>query len=424
MPSPRLDPGWVRPALNALPSGWQAVQVGSVSRTVAGGRLRLTKESHYQNAGIPAFSAAGQDGYVDRAEFDDTDAVILSSVGANCGRCFLAEGTWTTLANVQAIITSPQISARYLHYRVNRDDYWPRSGSAQPFIKPSDIARCWVSLPPLPEQRKIAEILDTIDEAIRKTEEIIDKLKHVKQGLLHDLLTRGIDDNGELRDPDRHPDQFKNSPLGRIPKAWRTPVLDDLTVPSSPITYGVVKPGPHDENGVAFVRGGDFPRGRILVDRLRTITRAVSQEYKRTLLEGGEVLVSLVGQPGACAVVPPALAGANIARQAALIRPGEGLLPEFLRDFISAPRVQRALLGDTLGSVQQVVNLRDLRKLTVLLPPLEEQVEVARRVAAVQEQQDAESVALGKFAAVKRGLMDDLLTGRVRVPGPGRADSF
>ncbi len=77
-----------------------------------------------------------------------------------------------------------------------------------------------VDLPPLPEQRQIAAILDTIDDSIRKTEQVIAKLKQVKQGLLHDLLTRGIDDNGELRDPERHPEQFKDSPRGRIPRGW------------------------------------------------------------------------------------------------------------------------------------------------------------------------------------------------------------
>ena len=69
---------------------------------------------------------------------------------------------------------------------------------------------------------RIAEVLDTLDEAIRRTELVIAKLEQIKQGLLHDLLTRGIDDNGELRDPDRHPEQVKDSPLGRIPRAWQT----------------------------------------------------------------------------------------------------------------------------------------------------------------------------------------------------------
>ena len=85
------------------------------------------------------------------------------------------------------------------------------------------------TLPPPPEQRRIAEILDTVDEAIQRTEELIAKLEEMKKGLLHDLLTRGIDENGELRDPERNPEQFKDSPLGRIPKEWEGPFrLDEL----------------------------------------------------------------------------------------------------------------------------------------------------------------------------------------------------
>ena len=90
------------------------------------------------------------------------------------------------------------------------------------------LAQFPLPTPRLPEQRQIAAILDTIDDAIRKTEQIIAKLKQVKRGLLHDLLTRGIDDNGELRDPERHPEQFKDSPLGRIPKEWEITTLSAL----------------------------------------------------------------------------------------------------------------------------------------------------------------------------------------------------
>lgn len=72
--------------------------------------------------------------------------------------------------------------------------------------------------PPIKEQRHIAEIPDTIDEAIQKTEGLISKLKAMKQGLLHDLLTRGLDKTGNLRDPNGFPEQFKDSQVGRIPK--------------------------------------------------------------------------------------------------------------------------------------------------------------------------------------------------------------
>ncbi|MCL1501526.1 restriction endonuclease subunit S [Xanthomonas nasturtii] len=149
----RLGPGTLPIHPEDLPEGWQALQLKSFCDFIQGGRKRLTKQN-YLSSGFPAFSAAGQDGFVDVPEFHDTDAVILSAIGANCGRCFLASGDWTTLANVQAVVPrAEQASARFLHYRVNRDDYWPRSGSAQPFIKPSDMKLCWLALPPMPQQK-------------------------------------------------------------------------------------------------------------------------------------------------------------------------------------------------------------------------------------------------------------------------------
>ena len=196
----RLTSG-TTPLIDAtLPEGWKAKQLKQFCSFSQGGRFGFTKQVHYRTSGVPAYSAAGQDGFVGVAEFHNTDAVVLSAIGANCGRCFRAHGEWTTLANVQAIIPEAGTAdARFLHYRLNRDDYWPRSGSAQPFIKPSDMKACWIALPPFPQQTAIAQILDTLDTAIVETEAIIAKLKAVKQGLLHDLLSRGIDANGARR---------------------------------------------------------------------------------------------------------------------------------------------------------------------------------------------------------------------------------
>src|SRR4051812_25070890 len=99
---------------------------------------------------------------------------------------------------------------------------------------------------------------------------------------------------------------------------WKRVRLGDLTDADSPITYGVVKPG--DPGDVLFIRGGDIAGGHVLDTQLRTITGEVSEQYRRTLLRGGELLICLVGQPGQVAVAPPTLAGANIARQVGLIR--------------------------------------------------------------------------------------------------------
>jgi restriction endonuclease S subunit len=104
------------------------------------------------------------------------------------------------------------------------------------------------------EQHAIADILDNVNDAIRRTEAVIAKLRLMKAGMLHDLLTRGLDENGELRDPLRHPGQFKDSPLGRIPKEWKIAKLDDI----AEINMGQSPPGSfynQEGNGMPLING-------------------------------------------------------------------------------------------------------------------------------------------------------------------------
>lgn len=148
--------------------------------------------------------------------------------------------------------------------------------------------------------------------------------------------------------------------------AWVSHELQTLTEEDSPITYGVVKPG--DEGTIRFVRGGDLKDGNVLTDELRTITTIISQQYSRTLLRGGELLICLVGQPGQVGVAPNSLAGANIARQVGLIRLRPGVNTAFISYFLQSLPGRIALGAYTGGSVQQVINLRDLKKVGIPMP--------------------------------------------------------
>lgn len=162
--------------------------------------------------------------------------------------------------------------------------------------------------------------------------------------------------------------------------------LEQLTEPGRPITYGVVKPGPEDpESGVLFIRGGDVAEGRINEDQLRTITPEVSAPYARTVLRGGELVVSLVGNPGQVAVVPSRLAGANLARQVGLV----ALKPEFhapyIKYFLMSPAGQAELFQRTQGAVQQVINLAALKKVKIRLPPRPKQERIADTLSAYDD---------------------------------------
>ena len=166
---------------------------------------------------------------------------------------------------------------------------------------------------------------------------------------------------------------------------WPSVVLSNLTEVDSPITYGVVQPGSEDPTGVLFIRSGDVSDGRILTDQLRTITTRVSEQYRRTQLRGGELVVSLVGNPGQIGIVPESLKGGNLARQVALVRLRDDVDARFVKYYLASPIGQHTLGAHSLGSVQQVINLRDLKTVEIPLPPLPEQRAIAHVLGTLDD---------------------------------------
>ena len=161
--------------------------------------------------------------------------------------------------------------------------------------------------------------------------------------------------------------------------------LEQLCEPGRKITYGVVKPGHEVEDGVRFIRGGDVFQGRIAEDVLRTISPQLSEQYKRTILRGGELLVSLVGNPGEVAVVPERLEGANIARQVGLVPLGLQANHNFVMYFLRSPLGRAQLFTRTQGAVQQVINLADLKTIEVPDISLDTQGRIASILAAYDD---------------------------------------
>ncbi|WP_280566813.1 restriction endonuclease subunit S [Chromohalobacter sp. 296-RDG] len=411
-----LRPGYEKPEEQSLPDDWAVLRLHESCTFHQGGKLGITKSSGYVTSGAPAYSAAGQDGYVSQVEFTNTDGVVLSAIGANCGRCFFASGDWTTLANIQAIIPSPnKLDAKYLYYRVNRESYWPRSGSAQPFIKPSDIRSCWIAHPPVRQQRLIARILDTLDTQIQKTEALIAKLEKVKEGLLHDLLTRGIDDNGQLRpSAEQAPELYKESPLGLIPRAWVVRPLEDYT--SSEITYGIVQAGPHVEGGIPYIRTGDMSGDYLDASQLLRTSPSIAANYKRSEVSAGDLVVSIRATVGKVLPVPGELAGANLTQGTAKIAPSRKVDRDYLIWAMRSKAVREAIDLEVKGSTFKEITLAALRQVPLASPSNpSEQVQIGKALQDIGGVLSKEYGVLEKLKVQKHGLMDDLLTGRARV---------
>jgi len=407
----KLGPGHIEVKERELPPGWISSRIADSCQILQGGRLGLTKEKNYLSSGIPAFSAAGQDGFVEVVEFEQ-DGVVLSAIGANCGRCFFASGKWTTLANVQAIIPDPRkLSARFLFHRANIENFWSRSGSAQPFIKPTDVHSSWLAHPRcVSEQLKIAQVIDVVDRAIEQTEALLAKQQRIKTGLLHDLLTCGLDVQGRLRDPSTSP---KPSRVGNIPNEWKPSTVG---AECDQVCVGIViRPTQYyAEQGPIALRSLNVQSGFFDLSNVVRIRPETNETLSKSRLKAGDVVTVRTGTPGTSAVVTPELEGANCI-DLVISRPGRRLRSGFLALWMNSAFGKEHVLRNQGGLAQQHFNVGDMKLLPIPLPDPTEQDAIVVRGETITKTYDELQETYSKLKRLKSGLMHDLLTGRVPV---------
>lgn len=150
---------------------WKPVGLSDVA-DVAWGDTKVTKKS-YVACGYPAFSATGQDGFLPYFDYEGP-GVVVSAIGAQCGKSWYAHGAWSCIKNTIRILPKVGVSdARFLFYSIQARNFFPVRGSAQPFIAQEDARRASLRLPPLPVQRRIAAVLGAMDDLIEANERVI-----------------------------------------------------------------------------------------------------------------------------------------------------------------------------------------------------------------------------------------------------------
>lgn len=295
-------------------------------------------------------------------------------------------------------------------------------GSNYPAIGESDVKHLRVLVPPIQKQRRIAEILDTADEAIQKTEALIAKLKQVKAGLMNDLLTCGIDENGQLRDPFVHPEQFKDSLLGRIPREWEITTLGDVVLQGG----GFIQTGPFGSQlhaheyvgeGVPVMMPQDMQDGEIIDEHIACVTEEKAQSLARHRVVVGDVLFARRGDLERCAAIHGREVGWLCGTGCLLIRPPKRTLSSrWLAATYRHEASQRQILARAVGTTMVNLNTSLLATLILAKPHIVEQQRIADILDAQDERIRAEEAYRDKLKLQKKGLIEDLLTGRVRVP--------
>jgi type I restriction enzyme, S subunit len=316
--------------------------------------------------------------------------------------------------NMLAVAGRGDVHEGYLYYALQSVDFskFVQDGVV-PSVNQSQIGDVRVLIPPLAEQRTIAEILDTADEAIRSTERLITKLEQAKQGLLHDLLTRGIDESGSLRAPAT----LVNTPLGRSPNSWVVHRVEELLEGRPKNGYS---PKEVDQwTGTLMLGLGCLTQSGF---RPLQLKNAPSRDagLKRALLTDGDLLISrantreLVGLVGRFQELGIPCTYPDLMMR---LRPNHRVLPEYLEIALRAPSTRRHIQAAASGTSGSMVKISSsvLCNLLIAVPEIAEQRRIIRVLNGVAVRIGAEERRLVKLRLVKKGLADDLLTGRVRV---------
>lgn len=291
------------------------------------------------------------------------------------------------------------------------------AGSTRYTLGLGRFASATLDLPPISEQRRIAEILTTLDEAIEQTEALIAKHQQIKAGLMHDLFTRGVTPDGHLR-PTREqaPGLYNESPLGWIPKEWVARPLRDLTIKiadrdhTTPeyVDDGVIMVSPtnlFDDEGIDFAACRNIPLRDHLINR------------KKTDIEAGDLILHRIGAGlGAVRLVTDDMPEFSILHSMALVRPlCSAVSAEYLLwSFRSYPVLLQMDIGTQSIGVPDL-GLDKIGSLLFPVAPQGEQTIIANSLRTQTEAGSAEMNRLIKLRHQKHGLMHDLLTGTVRV---------
>ncbi|SEQ02973.1 type I restriction enzyme, S subunit [Ectothiorhodospira magna] len=426
--------------LSELPSDWSILFIEEIGEVISGGTPSRSNP-RYWGGEIP-WVTPGEVTGLGRKCLEKTDEKItteglvrsgakllppnslLITTRASLGAAALNAAPATTNQGFKSIAFTKDFSADYYyHWSTKLKDELVRLASGTTFleISGSQFRKICVPAPPHAEQLKIACILDTLDTQIQKTEALIAKLEKVKEGLLHDLLTRGIDENGQLRpSPEQAAELYKESPLGLIPREWGLESLGQCLSQYG----GFIQTGPfgsqlHAEEyvneGVPVVMPQYMRDIEVSKENIAQITEERARDLSRHRVSEGDLLYSRRGDLSRCSFMSESNEGWLCGTGCLLLRPTKYINGYWLANIYKQPSVQSQVYGMAVGSTMVNLNSEVLANIIIPIPSLQEQDKVADAIRSFKKRLLNEVNVLNKLKLQKTGLMNDLLTGHVRV---------
>lgn len=289
---------------------------------------------------------------------------VIISLGATIGEIGIARVPIATKQGLAGIVPRPdRMTSEFLAYALHEQVDTIRAmarGATIKEVRPRRLAEeLWINTPPLEEQRRIVAVLDEAVAAIATATATAEKNLALAHAVFESILSEALQDaTGE----------------------WETRELQSLLIGGRKISYGIVKPGPHDPQGVRLIKSQQVRDNSMDLTADFRITKELDKEYARTRLQGGEILLNLVGASiGRSAIAPDALRGANVSRAIAVI-PVRAEIAAWVQYNLRASVGQELIRSKTGGTAQPVLNLSEVKRLPIPLPPQDVQEGIVRRL--------------------------------------------
>lgn len=360
------------------------------------------------------------------------------------------------------------IDHRWLQWFINAPHFRVQvaglqSGSTRKRISRRNLATLTLPVPPGKEQRrivaKIEEMFSDLDAGVAALERVRANLKRYRAAVLKSAVEGRLTAEWRKRNPDVEPastllerilaerrakwerDQLrkfkeagKTPPKGwkekyeeppspkdvdgtAIPSTWSWATIDQLIAGDRSSAYGVLQPGDDVPDGVPLVRVCDVADGRVAVDQLKRIAPGIAAQFSRTVLRGGEVLLTIVGTIGRTAIAPETLRGANTARAVAVLPTNEIISARFVEMMLRDSTARTKLTLAAHEVARKTLNLEDVRIACVPLAPLTEQAEIVaevdRRLSVADAAEAQVEHALQRAARLRQAILKRAFEGKL-----------
>jgi type I restriction enzyme S subunit len=406
--------------------GWKTASLGRVAHITMGQSPDSKYYSAEEKSGMPFLQGCAEFQsrfpasalFCSQVKKTANRGAILFSVRAPVGKINIADRDYIIGRGLAAIL-GIEVDQGYLeHYLVYVETRFRNASQGSTFeaINSSELNGWPIDYPPSkPEQAKIAEILSTVDRAIEQTEALIAKQQRIKTGLMQDLLTRGIDEHGNLRSEKTH--KFKDSPLGRIPVEWEVKPVGELARVRSGATPSRSNTQFWDDGTIPWVKTGEVNFSDIS-ETEEKVTELALKKLSLHLEPAGTVIVAMYGQGGTrgrCGFL--GIAATTNQACASIYGSQEIILQRYLYQYLVSKYTELRTAGH--GSNQLNLNGRLLSQFQMKLPPFSEQVRISNSFSAIDARTIQSHNQLRKLLSLRTALMQDLLTGKKRVGNLG-----